>query len=264
MSGLPSPLASPQEGGESRRGRGKRAILDRAARLDLRFPRATHSVCHHAQLPVRRRHAREDKSASPERCAAAGRAEPCCGANRATIGPFRGARRHAHRLGRGRRHGRRRGGALRRVPPRQGGALPRHPELRPLCQGPRLPGRLPERLGAHGRRASRRDGGLQQQIPELGGGGPGEVGAARLRLRALRFTRLRRLAGLHRPFLAARDQGPLRLHRMGRRPALVATARSASAASPTTPSTSGTWPRCSRRIWPPCASGRAPPTGTAT
>ena len=29
-------------------------------------------------------------------------------------------------------------------------------------------------------------------------------------------------------------------------------------------STSGTWQRCSRRISPRCASGRAPPTGTAT
>ena len=35
------------------------------------------------------------------------------------------------------------------------------------------------------------------------------------------FPRLRLLAGLHRPFLAARDQGLLRLHRMGGRAALV-------------------------------------------
>ena len=41
------------------------------------------------------------------------------------------------------------------------------------------------------------------------------------------------------------------------------TARSGSTAFPTTPSTSGTWRACSRRIWPPCASGRAAPTSTA-
>ena len=40
---------------------------------------------------------------------------------------------------------------------------------------------------------------------------PGAAGRSRRRL----------LAGLHRPFLAARDQGLLRLHRMGRRAALV-------------------------------------------
>ena len=50
---------------------------------------------------------------------------------------------------------------------------------------------------------------------------PGEVGAARLCLRARRFPRRRLLAGLHRSFLAARDQGLLRLHRMGRRAAVV-------------------------------------------
>ena len=41
-------------------------------------------------------------------------------------------------------------------------------------------------------------------------------------------------------------------------------AGSASTASPTTASTSGTWRPCSRRTSPPCASGRAPPTGIAT
>ena len=47
------------------------------------------------------------------------------------------------------------------------------------------------------------------------------MGAARLCLRARRFPRRRLLAGLHRPLVAARDQGFLRLHRMGRRAALV-------------------------------------------
>ena len=47
------------------------------------------------------------------------------------------------------------------------------------------------------------------------------MGAARLRLRARGFPRLRLLAGRHRSFLAARDQGLPRLHRMGRRTAVV-------------------------------------------
>ena len=63
--------------------------------------------------------------------------------------------------------------------------------------------------------------GSQQSVPELGSGRSGEMGAARLCLRARRFARRRLLAGLHRSFLAARDQGFLRLHRMGRRAALV-------------------------------------------
>ena len=63
--------------------------------------------------------------------------------------------------------------------------------------------------------------GLEQPLPELGGGRSGEMGAARLCVRARRFARLRRLARLHRPFLAARDQGFPRLHRMGRRAAVV-------------------------------------------
>ncbi len=50
--------------------------------------------------------------------------------------------------------------------------------------------------------------GLDQQVSELGGGRSGEMGAARLCLRARRLARMRLLAGLHRSFLAARDQGP--------------------------------------------------------
>ncbi len=49
--------------------------------------------------------------------------------------------------------------------------------------------------------------GSTQQVPELGGRRPGEVGAGRLRLRARRLARLRPVAGLHRPLLAARDPG---------------------------------------------------------
>ena len=65
------------------------------------------------------------------------------------------------------------------------------PHLRPLRQGPRVPGRLSERVAAHGGQASRRDGGIEQPLSELGGGRPGEMGAARLRLRARRLARLR-------------------------------------------------------------------------
>ncbi len=50
---------------------------------------------------------------------------------------------------------------------------------------------------------------------------PGEMGAARLRLRARGFTRRRLFARPGRSVLAARDQGFLRLHRMGRRAAVV-------------------------------------------
>ena len=63
--------------------------------------------------------------------------------------------------------------------------------------------------------------GSTQHLPELGGGRSGEMGAGRLRLRARRFARRRPLARLHRPFLAARDQGFLPLHRVGRRAAVV-------------------------------------------
>ena len=63
--------------------------------------------------------------------------------------------------------------------------------------------------------------GSSQQISKLGSGRSGKMGAARLRLRARQFTRRRLLAGRHRSFFAARDEGFLRLHRMGRRAALV-------------------------------------------
>ena len=105
--------------------------------------------------------------------------------------------------------------------PVKDGQLSGPAHLRPLRQEPRLPGRLPERLEHHGGEASRRHRRLLQQVPELGSGRPGEMGAARLRLRARRFARRRLLARRHRSFLAARDQGFLRLHRMGRRAALV-------------------------------------------
>ena len=105
--------------------------------------------------------------------------------------------------------------------PIEGGQAPGHPHLRPLRERPRVPGRLSERVAAHGGEASRRRGGLIQPLSELGSGRPGEMGAARLCLRARGFARRRLLARLHRSFLAARDEGFLRLHRMGRRAAVV-------------------------------------------
>ena len=133
----------------------------------------------------------------------------------------RDPRRDAHRVGRPDRDGRRPRIARRRLPAGRRRALSGHPHLRPLRQGPRVPGRLPERVAAHGGRAPRRRARLHEPVPELGGRRPGEVGARRLRLRARRLARRRPLAGLHRPLLAARDEGFLRLHRVGRRAALV-------------------------------------------
>ena len=133
----------------------------------------------------------------------------------------RSPRRHAHRLGRADHHGRRPGAARRRLSPGEGRPLSGDPELRPLRQGPRVPGRLSERVAAHGRKASRRHRRLEQPLSELGSGRSREMGAARLCLRARRFARRRLLARRDRSFLAARDQGLLRLHRMGRRAAVV-------------------------------------------
>ncbi len=101
------------------------------------------------------------------------------------------------------------------------GRYPVDSDLWTLCQGAGLPGRLSERMAAHGREASRRDGGLVQPLSELGGGRSREMGATRLRLRAGGFARRRLLARQDRSVLAARDQGLLRLHRMGCGPAVV-------------------------------------------
>ena len=70
------------------------------------------------------------------------------------------------------------GAARRRLPARRRRPLPGDHELRPVRQGPRLPGGLQDRLGDHVPRESRRGGRHLQQVPELGGGRSGEVGAA--------------------------------------------------------------------------------------
>ena len=144
------------------------------------------------------------------------------------------------------------------------GRYPVDPELWALCQGARLPGRLSKRLGADGQRASRRRRRLEQPLPELGSGRSGKVGAARLRLRARRFARRRLLARLSS--IISRRARPRIFTTASNGPACSRgrTARSGSTAFPTTASISGTWRRCSRRILPPCASGKAPPTGIAT
>ena len=95
------------------------------------------------------------------------------------------------------------------------------PELRALCERPRLPGRLQGQLGAPDQGRARGARRLDQQVPGLGAGRSREMGAGRLCLRARRFTRRRPLARHHRHLVAARGAGHLPLHRMGRHAALV-------------------------------------------
>src|SRR5258708_3659178 len=100
----------------------------------------------------------------------------------------RGGAWFAHRVGRPDQDGRRPGFAGRCVSP---GRRPPsgNPQLRPLRQGTRVPGRLSERLAAHGGGTSRCALRLEQQIPELGSRRSRKVGAGGLRLRARRFAR---------------------------------------------------------------------------
>src|ERR1700756_2230246 len=95
------------------------------------------------------------------------------------------------------------------------------PDLRSLCQGARLSERLSERMAGDDRKPSRRGLWIHQQISELGGGRPRKMGIAWLCLRARRLARYRKIAGLCRSFLAARDARFLRVHRMGWRAGLV-------------------------------------------
>ena len=135
--------------------------------------------------------------------------------------PERSPGRDAHRVGRAHPHGRRDRPAGRRVPPARARQGPGHPVLRAVRQGPRLRGPLHRPVAPDGRGLSRGDGQLDQQVPELGGRGPREVGAGRLRVRPGRLPRRRPLAGCPRHLVAPGDAGLSRLHRVGGGAALV-------------------------------------------
>ncbi len=110
--------------------------------------------------------------------------------------------------------------ARRRVPSHRRRQASGDPELRALCERPRLSGGLQRQLGAPDQGSARSARRLDQQVPGVGAGRPREMGAGRLRLRAPRFTRGRPIAGLHRHLVAARGARHLPLHRMGRHAAL--------------------------------------------
>ena len=78
-----------------------------------------------------------------------------------------------------------------------------HPHVRALRKGARLSGRLSDAWQRMADKHPDVDRGLEQPLSKLGSGGPGEMGAARLRLRARGFTRLRPLARICRSFFAA-------------------------------------------------------------
>ena len=193
----------------------------------------------------------------------------CTGYKRLYLSPLRPARAllssgHGDRVGRSDHNGRRAGAPRRRVPPRRARAASGAPHLRPVRQGPGVPGRLRRPVAAHGRRAPRRRARVEQPVPELGDRRPGEVGPRRVRLRAGGLPRRGPLPRLPRPVLPARGPRPLRVRRVGRGPAveqrqgrhqrhlLLRDERLARRRA------------CSRRTWPRSASGRAPRTSTAT
>ncbi len=76
-------------------------------------------------------------------------------------------------------------------------------------------------MGPHDRRFPGGRRRLELQVPGLGGGRSGKMGAGRLCLPAHRLARRRPLARFSRSVVAARDQGHLRLHRMGGGAAVV-------------------------------------------
>ena len=145
--------------------------------------------------------------------------------------------------------GRRPGAPCRRVSAGQGRTLSGAPELRTLCQGARLPGRLSERVAAHGRKHPDVTAG-SSNLYELGSRGPREMGAARLRLRAGRFPRRRLLAGYidhwspreTKDFYDCIEWAGVQLWSNGK----------VGSTASRTPSTSGTWRRCSRPLAAMC------------
>ncbi len=80
-----------------------------------------------------------------------------------------------------------------------------------------------------------------EPLPMLGGGGSGEVGARRVRLRTRGLPRLRAVSRISRSLFGAGGEGLLQLHRMGGRSSPGATGRSDSTGSPTMPPSSGRW-----------------------
>ena len=170
----------------------------------------------------------------------------------------------AHRLGRPDPDGRRHRAARRRVPPGGRRPLPGDHDARAVREVARLPGRLPAPVGEPGVRAPGRARRLVQPAPELGDRRPGEVGARRLRRDPGRLARRRAVARAtwissrrgRRATTTSASSGPPRSR--------GAPARSGCSASPTTRSTSGRSPRCSRRTWRRSARGRAAATSTAT
>ena len=98
---------------------------------------------------------------------------------------------------------------------------PVHSLLRRVRQGPGVSGGQQERLGPHDRGLPEVAEGLDLQVPGLGTGRSGEMGARRLRLSSHRLARRRPLPWFSRSVVAARDEGHLRLHRMGRGAAVV-------------------------------------------
>jgi len=142
------------------------------------------------------------------------------------------------------------------------GRYPGHPQLRPVRQGTRVPGRLSS-AGSGWSPSTRRRPRLHQQYQNWNRRsekvGPGGLTPARAWIRA-------EPGALRAPstiFPRARP-GFLRLHRMGRRARPGFEREGRPERHFLHGSISGTSLRCGRRISPRCASGRARPIGTAT
>ena len=153
----------------------------------------------------------------------------------------------------------------RRVPPARARPASGDPQLRPVRQGPGLPGRLPGPVAAHGQPSIPRSPGhpatgtQNWEVVDPEKWVPDGYACVRVDSRGAG-----RSPGLLDPFSPRETRDLYECvewagraaveHRQGRpqRHLLLRDERS------------GTWPRCSRRTWPRSASGRAPPTSTAT
>ena len=145
------------------------------------------------------------------------------------------------------------------------GPLSGHPDLRPVRQGAALPGRLQDRLGAHVRRSIRT---CRPAPPTSTRTGRWSIRRSGCRTATSASASTRAAPAARRAYLdiwsPRETRGPLRLHRVGRRAALVERQGRPERHLLLRRATSGSAPRCSRRISPRSASGRAPPTSTAT